>query len=76
MAAADAAVREAVEERLRARSKPELVDSALRVRRELLTKLNGELRYLEQRARREARTAVEKNDRGKSRGVVGRGRGG
>ena len=76
MAAADAAVREAVEERLRARSKPELVDSALRVRRELLTKLNGELRYLEQRARREARTAVEKNHRGKSRGVVGRGRGG
>ena len=76
IAAADAAVREAVEERLRARSKPELVDSALRVRRELLTKLNGELRYLEQRARREARTAGEKNDKGKSEGVVGRGRGG
>ena len=73
IAAADAAVREAVDERLRERSKPELVDAALRVRRELLTRLNGESRYLEQRARREARTGGEKNDGAKGGRVVGGG---
>jgi hypothetical protein len=53
--AADDVVREVVVDRLRSETRTELVDAALRVRRELLRKLNGELRYLEQRARREAR---------------------
>ena len=71
IAAADAAVREAVDARLREQSAAELVDAALKVRRELLLKLNGELRYLEQRARREGKEkerAREAEARGRGRG--------
>ena len=70
IAAADAAVREAVDERLREQSAAELIDAALKVRRELLLKLNGELRYLEQRARREGKEkerAREAEARGRAR---------
>ena len=52
------AVRAAVADRLNGETRGELVESALRVRRELLKKLTGELRYLEQRARREARAGL------------------
>ena len=58
VAAADDAVRAAVADRLNGETRGELVESALRVRRELLKKLTGELRYLEQRARREARAGL------------------
>ena len=57
VAAADDAVRSAISDRLQSETRGELIESALRVRRELLKKLSGELRYLEQRARREARVA-------------------
>ena len=57
VAAADDAVRSAISDRLQSETRGELIESALRVRRELLKKLYGELRYLEQRARREARVA-------------------
>lgn len=58
VAAADDAVRAAVADRLQSETRGELVESALRVRRELLKKLTGELRYLEQRSRREARAGL------------------
>ena len=58
VAAADDAVRVAVADRLQSETRGELVESALRVRRELLKKLTGELRYLEQRSRREARAGL------------------
>ena len=70
IAAADAAVREAVDARLREQSAAELVDAALKVRRELLLKLNGELRYLEQRARREGK----EKERAREAEARGRGR--
>ena len=58
VAAADDAVRAAVADRLQSETRGELVESALRVRRELLKKLTGELRYLEQRSKREARAGL------------------
>ena len=58
VAAADDAVRAAVADRLQSETRGELVESALRIRRELLKKLTGELRYLEQRSRREARAGL------------------
>ena len=58
VAAADDAVRAAVADRLQSETRGELVESAMRVRRELLKKLTGELRYLEQRSRREARAGL------------------
>tara|TARA_B110000459_G_scaffold195925_1_gene237208 strand:- start:261 stop:1139 length:879 start_codon:yes stop_codon:yes gene_type:complete len=55
---ADDAVREVVSHRLQGEHRSELIDSALRIRRELLKKLTGELRYLEQRQRRESRVGI------------------
>ena len=58
IAAADAAVRDAMAERLRGLPKAELVETAMRVRKELLSKCRGELRALELRRKREERAAV------------------
>ena len=45
-------------ERLRGLPKAELVETAMRVRKELLSKCRGELRALELRRKREERAAV------------------
>jgi len=58
IAAADAAVREAMAERLGGLAKAELVETAMRVRKELLSKCRGELRALELRRKREERAAA------------------
>ena len=58
IAAADAAVRDAMAERLGGLPKAELVETAMRVRKELLSKCRGELRALELRRKREERAAV------------------
>ena len=57
IAAADGAVREALAERLRGHTKAELVETAMRVRKELLGKCRGEMRALELRRKREERAA-------------------
>ena len=57
IAAADGAVREALAERLRGNTKAELVETAMRVRKELLGKCRGEMRALELRRKREERAA-------------------
>ena len=58
IAAADAAVRDAMAERLGGLAKAELVETAMRVRKELLSKCRGELRALELRRKREERAAL------------------
>jgi len=58
IAAADAAVRDAMAERLGGLAKAELVETAMRVRKELLSKCRGELRALELRRKREERAAA------------------
>ena len=57
ISAADGAVREALAERLRGHTKAELVETAMRVRKELLGKCRGEMRALELRRKREERAA-------------------
>ena len=59
---ADDAVRNVVTHRLLGEEKGELIQSALRLRRELLKKLTSELRVLEQRARRETRVGGRGGD--------------
>ena len=50
-------LREALAERLRGHTKAELVETAMRVRKELLGKCRGEMRALELRRKREERAA-------------------
>ena len=72
IAAADAAVREAVDERLRERVNRSWWTPAAMPREGTSHQIERESRYLEQRARREARTGGEKNDGAKGDESSGR----